>query len=97
VGRQRTISRFSLICLGDSRLASLTRHWYLDWDGPRPERLTLAATEAVVRDREAALARRPTPEVSEVSEVEPALRDSDGPAVPDGNESMETGERRSQV
>jgi hypothetical protein len=94
VGRQRTISRFSLICLGDSRLASLTRHWYLDWDGPRPEWLTLAATEAVVRDREAALARRPT---SEVSEVEPAVPDSNGPAIPDANGSMDTGERRYQV
>ena len=40
VGRQRTISRFGLTPLGDSWLAGLTRHWYLDWEGPRPESLT---------------------------------------------------------
>jgi hypothetical protein len=54
VGRQRTISRFGLIPAGDMWLASLTRHWYLDWEGPRPESLTMAAAELVLRDREAA-------------------------------------------
>ena len=58
VGRQRTISRFGLIPAGDMWLASLTRHWYLDWEGPRPESLTMAATEAVMRDRDAAEHRR---------------------------------------
>lgn len=58
VGRQRTISRFNLNPAGDTWLAGLSRHWYLDWDGPRPEELTLAAAEAVLRDREAATERR---------------------------------------
>ncbi len=40
VGRQRTISRFLLVPANDTWLASLNRHWYLDWEGPRPERLT---------------------------------------------------------
>jgi hypothetical protein len=54
VGLQRTITRFGLVPAADSWLTSVTRHWYLDWDGPRPERDVLAATEAVVRDQEAA-------------------------------------------
>ena len=54
VGLQRTITRFGLVPTGDSWLASMTRHWYLDWDGPRPERDVLAAAAAVERDREAA-------------------------------------------
>jgi hypothetical protein len=58
VGRQRTISRFSLIPGGETWYASLNRHWYLDWDGPRPDSLTLAASEAVLRDQEAATQRR---------------------------------------
>jgi len=58
VGLQRTISRFGLVPAGDSWLASLTRHWYLDWDGPRPEGLAEAAAEVVLRDREAAVQRQ---------------------------------------
>jgi hypothetical protein len=58
VGRQRTISRFLLVPTGDTWLASLNRHWYLDWDGPRPESLTLAAEEAVYRDHQVAAERR---------------------------------------
>jgi hypothetical protein len=54
VGLQRTISRFGLIPAGDTWLASLNRHWYLDWDGPRSEDLTQAAAEVILRDREAA-------------------------------------------
>jgi hypothetical protein len=54
VGRQRTISRFSLMPAAETWIVSMTRHWYLDWDGPRPENLTLAASEAIMRDREAA-------------------------------------------
>jgi hypothetical protein len=34
------------------------RHWYLDWEGPRPDSLTNAAAEAILRDREAAASRR---------------------------------------
>jgi hypothetical protein len=54
VGRQRTITRIGLTASADSWLASMTRHWYLDWDGPRPEREVLAAAAAVLRDQEAA-------------------------------------------
>src|SRR5580698_10381531 len=50
VGRQRTISRFTLSPMGETWLASLTRHWYLDWDGPRPESVAQAASEMILRD-----------------------------------------------
>ena len=73
VGRQRTISRFGLIAAGESWLASLNRHWYLDWEGPRPESLTLAAAEAVLRDQDAATERRAA------AESEPAPADAGGP------------------
>ena len=39
IGLQRTISRFGLMPANGTWLASLSRHWYLDWDGPRPESL----------------------------------------------------------
>jgi len=58
VGRQRTISRFGLVPISDKWLANLNRHWYLDWQGPRPDDLTAAATEAILRDHEAATERR---------------------------------------
>jgi hypothetical protein len=57
VGLQRTITRFSLIPTADSWLASATRHWFLDWAGPRPERDVRAAVDVVERDREAAARR----------------------------------------
>lgn len=79
VGRQRTISRFALIPMEDTWLATLTRHWYLDWEGPRPESLTMAAAEVVIRDQEAALQRR--------------AADENGPAeVEAGLDEFETGE-----
>ena len=58
IGSQRTISRFGLTPANETWLASLNRHWYLDWDGPRPESLTLAAADAIRRDQEAAVERR---------------------------------------
>jgi hypothetical protein len=58
VGRQRTISRFGLVPAHDAWLANLSRHWPLDWEGPRPESLTLAASQAVMRDHAAAAQRR---------------------------------------
>jgi hypothetical protein len=58
VGRQRTISRFGLTPFDGTWLAGLTRHWYLDWDGPRPEGVTLAASEAILKEHEAAVQRR---------------------------------------
>ena len=58
VGRQRTISRFGLVPAEGSWIASLNRHWYLDWDGPRPDDLTVAASEVIIREHEAAAQRR---------------------------------------
>lgn len=57
VGLQRTISRFLLVPAGDEWLASTNRHWYLDWDGPRPETLTRQAAELILREQDA-LTRR---------------------------------------
>ena len=58
IGGQRTISRFGLFPANGMWLASLNRHWYLDWEGPRPDSLTAAATQAVFREHEAAQQRR---------------------------------------
>ena len=58
IGSQRTISRFGLTPANDTWIASLNRHWYLDWEGPRPESLTQAATNAILREQEAAEERR---------------------------------------
>ena len=58
IGRQRTISRFGLVSAGDTWLASLSRHWYLDWEGPRPEDMAVAASEAIRREHQAAIERR---------------------------------------
>ena len=54
VGFQRTITRFGLFPTEDSWLVSVTRHWYLDWDGPRPDHEVRAAVDVVMSDREAA-------------------------------------------
>jgi hypothetical protein len=54
VGFQRTVTRFGLFPTPDGWLASVTRHWYLDWDGPRPEHDITAAVEVVEGDRKAA-------------------------------------------
>ncbi len=80
VGRQRTISRFGLIPANDTWLASLSRHWYLDWDGPRPESLTLAAAQAVLHDHEAATERRAAPE------SEPAVANTGSPEDAQGEQ-----------
>lgn len=58
LGQQRTISRFGLIPAPDGWIASLTRHWYLDREGPRPDAVSLAASEALMNERDAALHRR---------------------------------------
>jgi hypothetical protein len=58
VGRQRTISRFGLSPYEDVWLSGLTRHWYLDWDGPRPDDLTTAASEVILREHRALADRR---------------------------------------
>lgn len=54
VGLQRTITRFGLTPTADSWLASVTRHWHLDWEGPRSEQAVRAATDTVQRDFAAA-------------------------------------------
>ncbi len=53
IGQQRTITRFSVVPTAETWLLSVTRHWYLDWDGPRAERDVAAAAEATLRDHEA--------------------------------------------
>ena len=78
VGRQRTITRFGVFPAGDSWMAAVTRHWYLDWDGPRPERDVLAASEVVLHDQEAA-------EREVAARRQPAASvDGDGVAAEDG-------------
>jgi len=81
VGLQRTISRFGLTPTNDSWLVGLNRHWYLDWDGPRPESLTLAAAEAIRRDQEAATERRAA------EESERAAADTSGSVNAEGSRS----------
>ena len=83
VGLQRTISRFGLVPANDAWLASLNRHWYLDWDGPRPQTLTAAAAETILRDREAAEERRST-------ELDAGVQDADRPVEVDGRRSDNT-------
>jgi len=74
IGSQRTISRFGLTPANDTTwIVGLNRHWYLDWEGPRPESLTLAAANAVLRDQEAAAERRAE------AESERAVGDTSGP------------------
>ncbi len=88
IGGQRTISRFGLTIAGDSRLASLNRHWYLDWDGPRPESLALAAANAIRRDHEAAEERRAATESGLApARSERAATDTDGVRQGDGRSS----------
>ncbi len=52
VGRERTISRFTVspVPTNDAWLAGLVRHWFLDWDGPRPDTLWQAAGEVIQQD-----------------------------------------------
>jgi hypothetical protein len=86
LGRQRTISRFGLIQVKDMWLVNLNRHWYLDWEGPRPETLTLAAADVMMQDREAALQARA------VLEGEQLLADAPAPGDPEdpGSEMQES-------
>jgi hypothetical protein len=58
VGRQRTISRFNLVNAGDAWLVNLNRHWYLDWDGPRPDDQANAAAQLIFHEHEVAEERR---------------------------------------
>jgi hypothetical protein len=55
-GRQRAITRFGLLAIkhddkDDQWLASISRHWFLDFDGPRPDSDELAdAIDVVLRE-----------------------------------------------
>jgi hypothetical protein len=74
IGRQRAITRFGLNPMEDTWLAAMNRHWYLDWQGPRPESDTLAAANVVQHEQDAADERR-----AEL-EREAASEGSEGPA-----------------
>ncbi len=65
VGRQRTITRFGLLPANDTWYTSMSRHWYLDWDGPRPETDVMRAIQANLRDQGAAAARASAAEADE--------------------------------
>jgi hypothetical protein len=54
IGQQRTITRFGLIPTADAWIATVSRHWYLDWEGPRPESGVRSAAETIFRELEAA-------------------------------------------
>jgi hypothetical protein len=55
IGRQRTITRFGILPVGDdSWLTSMLRNWSLEWHGPRPETDVAAAAEVIEHEREAA-------------------------------------------
>jgi hypothetical protein len=78
IGQQRTITRFALSAAGDTWLASVNRHWYLDWDGPRAESEVIQAVELITRERDAveqraaALREHPDEEDGEVTAEAPA-------------------------
>jgi hypothetical protein len=55
VGNQRTITRFTLLPAEEKGwFASMSRHWHLDWDGPRREEEIQMAREMVIAEHEAA-------------------------------------------
>lgn len=57
VGEQRTITRFGLQPYGeDDWLEAVSRHWFLDRAGPRPEAEAQAAAERIMENVEAARA-----------------------------------------
>jgi hypothetical protein len=87
IGQQRTITRFGVMPAGDGWIASVTRHWYLDWEGPRPESAILEAVEAVQRDRETADRRARGLGLIDGGEV-------NGDAVGDGDGAEQAAEQR---
>jgi hypothetical protein len=82
VGLQRTITRFSIVPTADSWLASVTRHWYLDWDGPRPDDDVRAAVDALRRDWDAAGRRAASPPVVAATDLHGAAAPA-SPAEPE--------------
>jgi hypothetical protein len=82
IGGQRTITRFSLVPTADTWLVSVTRHWYLDWDGPRPESQVLAGVETIQRERDAADRRAAEREGARIDDPDaPADDGGDGAAA----------------
>lgn len=71
VGGERTISRFGLQPYDDVWLSGLSRHWYLDWQGPRSESLTIEASELIRREHRAAAERR-SAEGAQEADADPA-------------------------
>jgi hypothetical protein len=49
-GRQRAITRFGLLAVNDVRLTAMSRAWFLDAEGPRPDSEELAEAIATVRE-----------------------------------------------
>jgi len=96
VGLQRTITRFNVIPTADSWFASVTRHWYLDWDGPRPESAIRAAIDVVQRERQAAQSRAQDGDapIRVAGDGEPGRHDGAGagPAQPGEDGSAPAGE-----
>jgi hypothetical protein len=54
VGGQRTVTRLGLTPFDDVWIATIVRHWFLDWSGPRPDQDLDAAAQSVLRDQEEA-------------------------------------------
>lgn len=81
VGLQRTISRFGLFPGGEAWYATVIRHWYLDWDGPRPESLALQAVEMIVREQEAAERRTAAGEDSHASDEDRLRTEVERPTI----------------
>jgi hypothetical protein len=86
IGQQRTITRFGLVPTGETWLASVTRHWYLDWDGPRPESDVVAATERIHHEQEAAEQR-----AAELRELEAAQEEEQREDEADGRSAGSVG------
>ena len=84
VGEQRTITRFGLQPYGegDDWLTAVSRHWFLDRAGPRPEGAAEAAAERILRNVEAAEAGAQ----AAASEAEAAAAEAEA-ARPDGREA----------
>ena len=96
VGDQRTISRFGLVPYetrdddGNVRIqwfTAINRHWYLDRAGPRSDEQVAAASDLVIREREAAeeAARAEAQVAEEARAAEEAAENQAEPASPEQN------------
>jgi hypothetical protein len=84
IGQQRTITRFGLIPSGDTRIVTMTRHWYLDSDSPRPDSTVQQAVQVTQGEREIA-ERRAEEQAEEAARQDGAQEqeqlEGDGPPV----------------